>query len=196
MPLAPEDRVPVESWVVFGPGAESLKAAIGEISPRLAEQLKARGLDFSKPLQAAYPAPQFEAWVALAARELFPSEDAGQAQRLLGQRFFDGWRGTLTGAAASAFLRIVGPRRALGRVGRAFRNGNNFTVTSTSYEGESTALVDFVQTQDLADFVRGVLEAGLALMRVKGEVTIVSRGVRQFVLKVAWSSEAPGPSRD
>lgn len=194
MPLEARDVVPVETWVIFGPGAESLKAAVGEISSELAAQLRKHGLDFSKPLQAAYPAPQFEAWIALAAASAFPKEDPAQAQRLLGQRFFDGWRGTLTGAAATAFLRLVGPRRALSRVGRAFRNGNNFTVTQTTFDGEHSALVDFVQTQDLADFVRGVVEAGLLLMRVKGEVNIVSRGVRQFVLGVTWSlgDAAPG----
>ena len=85
-------------------------------------------------------------------------------------------------------MRVIGPRRALTRIGRAFRNGNNFTVTSTTFDGESSALVDFVQTQDLADFVRGVVEAALLLMRVKGEVEIVSRGVRQFVLRVTWST--------
>ncbi|MDP3231421.1 MAG: DUF2378 family protein [Myxococcales bacterium] len=188
MPLAPGEEVPVENWVVFAPGAEGLKAVLGkDLSPELAEKLKALGLDFSKPLQVAYPASQFEAWVALAASTLFPHEDPGQAQRLLGQRFFDGWRGTLTGAAASAFLRVIGPRRALARVGRAFRNGNNFTVTSTTFESESIALVEFLQTQDLPDFVRGVLEAGLVLMHVTGEVDIVSRGGRQFVLRVTWS---------
>jgi len=118
---------------------------------------------------------------------VFPKEDPSQAQRLLGQRFFDGWRGTLTGAAASAFLRIVGPRRALTRVGRAFRNGNNFTVTETFFESDTAARIDFVQTQELADFVRGVIEAGLVLMQVKGEVEIVSRGTRQFVLRVTWA---------
>ena len=188
MSISPEDIVPVESWVIFAPGAEGLKTAIGEITPELHAQLKAHGLDFGKPLQVAYPAPQFEAWVALAAASLFPGEAPAQAQRLLGQRFFDGWRGTLTVAAASAFLRVIGPRRALTRIGRAFRNGNNFTVTSTTFDGESSALVDFVQTQDLADFVRGVVEAALLLMRVKGEVEIVSRGVRQFVLRVTWST--------
>ena len=187
MPLAPSEVVPVETWVIFGPGAESLKAAIGELTPELATLLKMHGLDYSKPLQAAYLAPLFEQWIAIAGRTLFPNEDVRQGQRLLGQRFFDGWRGTLTGAAASAFLRIVGPRRSLGRIGRAFRNGNNFTVTQTTFDGENSALVDFVQTQDLADFVRGVVEAGLLLMRVKGEVRIVSRGVRQFVLGVTWS---------
>lgn len=188
MPLSPEQVVPVESWVIFSPGAEGLRAVLGtDLSPELAQELKRNGLDFSKPLQAAYPAPQFETWLQVCARAVFPKEDPAQAQRLLGQRFFDGWRGTLTGAAASAFLRIVGPRRALTRIGRAFRNGNNFTVTETFFEGDRAARIDFVQTQELADFVRGVIEAGLVLMQVKGEVEIVSRGTRQFVLRVTWA---------
>jgi|APLak6261666879_1056058.scaffolds.fasta_scaffold00791_4 uncharacterized protein (TIGR02265 family) len=188
MPLAPSDVVPVESWVIFSPGAEGLRAVLGnDLSPTLADELKRHGLDFSKPLQAAYPAPQFETWLGVCARAVFPKEDPAQAQRLLGQRFFDGWRGTLTGAAATTFLRIVGPRRALTRIGRAFRNGNNFTVTHTTFESDTVALVDFVQTQELADFVRGVVEAGLVLMQVKGEVEIVSRGTRQFVLRVSWT---------
>jgi uncharacterized protein (TIGR02265 family) len=187
MPLAPEDAIPVETWVIFGPGAEGLRAAIGkDLTPLLAAQLKANGLDVERPPRAAYPATQFEAWVRLAAQALFPEETLGEAQRLLGQRFFDGWQGTVTGAAVSAFLRLIGPRRSLSRVGRAFRNGNNFTVTQTTFEEGNVALVDFVQTQNLADFVRGNLEAGLVLMRVKGEVTIVSKGAREFVLRVEW----------
>ena len=188
MPLAPEEVIPVETWVIFAPGAESLRAAIGKnLTPKLSAQLKANGLDFDKPLQAAYPAPQFEAWVRLTAQALFPEETLGEAQRKLGQHFFDGWQGTLTGAAVSTFLRLIGPKRALSRVGQAFRNGNNFTVTRATFkDGVNDALIDFVQTQNLADFVRGNLEAGLGLMRVKGEVTIVSRGSREFVLRVVW----------
>jgi uncharacterized protein (TIGR02265 family) len=188
MPLAPEEVVPVESWVIFAPGAESLRAAIGKnLTPHLAAQLKANGLDYDKPLQAAYPAPQFEAWVRLAAQALFPDATLGEAQRQLGQRFFDGWQGTLTGAAVSTFLRLIGPRRALNRVGQAFRNGNNFTVTRATFQEGNDVLIDFVQTQNLADFVRGNLEAALGLMHVKGEVTIVSRGSREFVLRVTWT---------
>ena len=58
MPLAPSDVVPVESWVIFSPGAEGLRAVLGnDLSPSLADELKRHGLDFSKPLQAALRLP-------------------------------------------------------------------------------------------------------------------------------------------
>jgi uncharacterized protein (TIGR02265 family) len=195
MPLAPSEVVPVETWVVFASGAEGIKAMLGnDATPELLEKLKGHGLDLSKPPLPAYPAEQFEAWVRVAAQALFPDATPGQGQRLLGRRFFDGWKGTFIGAAATAFLRVVGPRRAVGRVGRVFRYGNNFTVTHETFLSETNALVEFAQTQELADFIAGVVEAAFVLMRVKGEVTIVSRGNLQFVLGVSWDPGAPAPT--
>lgn len=181
------DVVPKDQWVVFAAGAESVVSAIGTaMTPALAAELKREGLDVSRPPLPAYAAPQFEAWVRVAAKELFPGEPDGLAQRHFGQRFFDSWKGTLTGAAATAFLKVVGLRRAVTRVGRVFRHGNNFTVTQTSFTGDRVAVVDFQQTQDLPEFIQGVVEGALALLGTVGTVEVASRAPGTFVLRIAW----------
>ena len=192
MPLSESEIVPVDQWVIFPGAAEGFQALLGrDVPPALAENLRAHGLDPSKPLLPAYPAPQFEAWIKLAAEALFPREPPDRAQRHLGRRFFDGWKGTFIGAAATALLRVVGPKRTISRIGRVFRHGNNFTVTHATFESETSALVDFAQTQEIPEFVAGILEAGFELMGVSPTVTIVSRGVREFVVRIAWSAQPP-----
>lgn len=186
--MTPTEVVPKDQWVIFAAGAESVVSAIGTaMTPALAAALKREGLDVSRPLLPAYPAPQFERWVDVAARALFPTEAAERAQRRFGQRFFDSWKGTLTGAAAIAFLKVVGLRRAVTRVGRVFRHGNNFTVTQTTFAGEREALVEFQQTQDIPDFIHGVLEGALSLLGTVGTVEIVSRQPGTFVVRMAWT---------
>ncbi len=186
--MNPADVVAKEEWVIFAAGAESVLKAIGAaMSPALAAELKREGLDVSRPPQPAYPAPQFERWVQVASRALFPGEPDDQAQRRFGQRFFDSWKGTLTGAAATAFLKVVGLRRAVTRVGRVFRHGNNFTVTQTSFIAERVAVVEFLQTQDLPHFLQGVLEGALALLGTVGSVELVSVAPGTLVLKIAWT---------
>ncbi|MFZ5446849.1 MAG: DUF2378 family protein [Myxococcota bacterium] len=184
MVLSPKEVVPRSDWVIFSAGIESLVTSIGDsMTDELRARFKAHGVDLSKKLQAAYPADAWQRCLEDTARHLFPTLTPDEAQRRVGQRFFDGWNGTITGRAAAAMLRLIGAQRAISRIGRVFRYGNNFTVTEATFDESGASLVHFLQTQQIPHFVRGVVESAMVFMNVNGSVTVHAVDAAGFTLR-------------
>jgi uncharacterized protein (TIGR02265 family) len=179
---------PVEQRVVFVAQAEGLLRGLGaDVKGRLKERLKAAELDPDRPFPPGWPAARLREWLDLASEELYPELPTTEAHRLLGRRFIEGWQGTLIGAASAQFLKLLGTRRALERLTRAFRTGDNYSETSVTFPSATSALVT-VHSEPLVHYTAGILDAGLVMMKVKGHVTIerVVGGV--MVFRMEWEA--------
>jgi uncharacterized protein (TIGR02265 family) len=177
-----------ERRIVFATLAESLVRGLGaDLTPSLAAKLKARGLDLSRPFPPGWEAELMFEWLVLIATETYPSVSQDEALRRLGHRFIEGWRATLLGAATAQMMRVMGSRRALARVGRAFRTGDNFTQASVEFTGPNQAYVTIIGAP-LPSYLQGIMEAGTSMVGLTGTVVVRSFDGRAVVLQVDWEA--------
>ncbi|MFT3710875.1 MAG: DUF2378 family protein [Archangium sp.] len=103
--------------------------------PPLVEKLRKAGLDLTVKLQPAYPPATFFKYVVIAAKHRYPELDDAGAVRELGRLAVRrGMEATFIGRAVLKAAQLLGPRRALKRLGTAMKNGNNYV------EGKVTEL--------------------------------------------------------
>jgi uncharacterized protein (TIGR02265 family) len=172
--------------VVFNSTIEGLVRALGaDLTPALSAKLKAAGLDLSKPLPPGWEPARVHGWLELVATEVSPDLSRDEALRRLGRRFIEGWRSTLLGGAAAGVMKVLGSRRALQRVGRAFRTGDNFTDSVVDFVGPTEAVIT-VTGQPFPAYVQGILEAGAAMVGVEGVVVIEDVKGEVVKLRMTW----------
>lgn len=171
---------------IFPAQAEGILRGIGpDMTPTLKAKLKGVGLDPEKPFPPAWPAETLRQWLDVIGTELYRDFPLDEAHRRIGRRFIDGWQTTMLGAASAQVLKLLGPRRALERLTRAFRTGDNFSETGVTFPADRVALVT-VRSQSLPHYIAGVLDGGLALLNVKGRVTIEQDTIAVMVFRVEW----------
>jgi uncharacterized protein (TIGR02265 family) len=134
--------------------------------PPLADTYRSLGLDLGRPLLPAY---EYRIWRAclVAQREaVFPGVAVAEASFRQGVRYMDAYfERTVIGGAMLLALRAIGVRRALERMSRNFRSGNNFgeaTFTSTGATSGTLWVNDVFS--DSADYVRGMVTRGMQLV--------------------------------
>jgi uncharacterized protein (TIGR02265 family) len=117
------------SLVVYSTCVESLflRGLEGRMTPRCRERLRQAGLDLDRKLEPSYPLERWKEFLRLVVRELYAQQPAEAAYLELGVRFMDGFLETFIGKATMSVLRVLGPRRALRRLGHNLRAGNNFS---------------------------------------------------------------------
>lgn len=160
----------------------------GRLSPRARERLKAIGVDLGRPLLPAYP---FDTWMKslkIAAEEVFASHSQDEAMFKLGELLIDGYRETFLGRAVLGFVRVLGPRRTLGRSTQNFRSGNNYTETKVTDLTPTCAELWMNEVGPYPTFTQGILTAA---MRASGAENLVV-AVSQFdghaaTYKVSWA---------
>ena len=151
---------------------ESLQKGFGErLTPAVLAQWKALGVDVKK-LPPAIPADVMAECLRVLARELFPHLSLEEGLRQVGVSFILGWQQTLLGAAASAMLRLIGPVRSLGRLERAFRTADNYSSAVATIQGANDAVIDVADVAELPTYWRGLFEAALHVMGLKGRVEL------------------------
>jgi uncharacterized protein (TIGR02265 family) len=115
--------------LVFDQTLEGLfiRGLSGQVTPGLKNHLRGVGVDLDRKLLPAYPFPIWCSCVRVAARELYGRMPQEAAYHQLGERMVDGFRTTMWGRALFSLLRMLGPRRVIGRAQQSFRSGNNYT---------------------------------------------------------------------
>lgn len=177
--------VPATERVVFSSVFEALVRIVNARKPELGEPLRKLGVDVSK-LQAAYPADVWKAATSCVAQALFPGLSVPVAEYKLGQVIIQEYEKTLIGRALMTTLRVVGPRRAFGRISRSFRTANNFTedrvtpISETEYELWLNELhVPFVN--------QGVMQAALEAIGAKNcSVEVKLRDAEGTTYRCKW----------
>lgn len=177
---------PVQQRLIFTVQAEGLLRGLDpDVKGSLKTRLKAAGLDADGALPPGWPAEQLKVWLDLASAEIYPDFPLDEAHRRIGRRFLDGWQRTMLGAASAQFLKVLGVKRTLERLTRAFRTGDNFSETSVAFPADRVAIVT-IKSQPLPHYIAGILDGGLALLKVKGRVTIEPSSGDTMSFRVEW----------
>jgi uncharacterized protein (TIGR02265 family) len=124
--------VPVKDRLVFSQALEGLfiKALKDKVTDRIRERVKAEaGVDLQKPFDPAYPISRWEKCLVVCAEELFPERSLELGVQEVGFLLTRGYFQTLLGSAVAAVLKVIGPARAIKRMDRSLRSGNNYSET-------------------------------------------------------------------
>jgi len=178
--------------VVFAQTFEGmfLRGLGAELSPALRSRLWELGLDLNQPLAPAYPVQLWVAGLKLAAEHVYPSLPLETAHRQLGERFVTGFTETLVGGAMMALLKVVGFKRALGRMERNFRSGNNFMRTRFVDHGPRDVEVVIESPYEIPAFTEGIFLAGARALRVQGARVVSQPNPEGCSFRITWSDGA------
>lgn len=171
--------------VVFAPGMEGLVRAMDPIaSPAVWAELKGRGFDRAKALQAAYPVATWLEVLEAGVRAC-QGQSREEALRQLGAQAIAGFRQTLVGAALFQLLALIGLERGLKRVTRSFRNGNNFLELELTHFEPGRATLHALDVAGVPEHFLGMLMAGceaVGAREVKGRVLSQQGAAADFEL--------------
>ncbi len=171
---------------VFPSLVEGYMKGIGErFSPELKQKLKSAGLDVAK-LPPAIPVHEMERYMDLISSHAWPTVTREEQMRLLGLSAIRGWQSGLLGSATSAMLRVLGPRRTLTRLDRAFSTTNNFNKATTQFVDDKEALITVNDVQDRPTYWVGIFQAGLEILGLDGVVTIDAQQAPSATFRVKW----------
>ncbi|MFT3713543.1 MAG: DUF2378 family protein [Archangium sp.] len=156
--------LPVAERVNFASVFEGLfnTAFKNQVTPELRDELRAMGLDLTL-LNAAYPHEIFLKAVAAGAKAWFPGEPPEESWFKVGQRNLEGFYETFLGKPLFALLRVMGPKRTLGRMKANFRSANNYTDSKLVEVGPGELQLWINEMGNTRHFVRGVMFRGLQL---------------------------------
>jgi uncharacterized protein (TIGR02265 family) len=172
--------------VVFSSLIDGYMRGLGDrFTPALAAKLKATGLDVKK-MPPAMPAAELPKYMYVIVDEVWPGVPRVEQLRLLGLEAIRGWSKGLLGSAACAMLRLIGPRRTLTRLDRAFSTTNNFNKATTELIGEKEALISVNDVQEMPSYWVGIFEAGLEILGLDGTVQVDSQQVPGATFRVKW----------
>lgn len=164
-----------------------VQALRADLTPSLKARLKEEGLDVDK-LQPAYPRRVFSRCCRIAAEALYPDLIREEALRLLGRRLIEGYSLTLIGRAVMGVFKLIGVRRGLERLTRAFRNGDNYTETRFILLEPGRADVTFNQVNGQPTFTQGMLEACLDWVGARDSRVMVMREEGDgAVFRLTWT---------
>ncbi len=175
--------------VVFGETFEALyhRALRGRLSPELIKQLRAAGIDVDRPFLAGYPLQVWMRGLDLLAPSLDPKLSFEEATWQIGEDFIFGFAQTVLGRAVFAVLRVVGPMRSLERMGRNFRNGNNYVTTRFTKLGPTAAEVWMNDVHGHPGFAGGAMRGGGKLVGAKNfTVQISATDGESCTYRITW----------
>ena len=99
-----------------------------------------------------------------------------------------GWQKGLLGAAATQMLRLIGPRRTLLQLDRAFATTDNSSKSTTEFVRETRALVRVHDPNAFPNSWVGIMQAGVEMLGVDGTVTLEpSSTPHEVVMRVKWT---------
>ena len=187
--------------VVFGQAIEALvKALKDRITPAFRLEAKARGVDLDK-LQTAYSLNAWSDFLRALGQHTLGEIPEADRYRQLGRIFMQGFVETPLGLAALALAKLLGPRRALERMGRNFKQATNYLEAEFTEVGpKEVRLRTFTAPQYLAragdnatmiaEYRQGLLLETLKLIGAKdGNVEVVERRPAEqgVTFRITWA---------
>ena len=183
--------VPLKDRLIFSHTFEGLfsKALKGKVTDRIRERVKAEtGIDLSRPFEPAYAVTKWEACLVICGEELFPDLPVEQRLQEVGLLMTRGYFETLLGSALAALLKVIGPSRALKRMDRSLRSGNNYSDVTVK-ELAPNKFEFWSNETGLAQYnLVGVLRGGAEVSGAKDvQIEIINRDENGITLQIAWS---------
>ncbi len=180
-----------DEQLVFGPTLEGLfvRGLKGKLGPELIAQLRARGLDVMKPMMPAYPRKVVNECVELTAKTLFPDVPVSEAFYRVGKHVTPGLRDTALGAATMTMVKLVGPKRTLGRLARTFRSTNNYMKVTLRELAATTFELDLEPSNEYPTYMQAVMEDMLTVAGAKElsvEVLVHDKKSERCTYRIAW----------
>lgn len=187
--------------VVFQSTVESLqRLSSGKLSAEASTRLRGLGIDFDRPLEAAYPLKEWEEATEIVIAELYPSLEKAEARAAMGVAFMKAFAETAIGKAMVVLARAIGVRRTLARMTRNMRNGNNYTETELVDAGEGHVVLktrmrpEFLpewknRRSPLIEQFVGVLREAMRLVgaqNVSVELASYDASIREASFEIRW----------
>ena len=155
-----------QNHVVFAAMVEGLIRALKD---KLDDKTHARfaelGISLKPPFKPSYPRAAWTKVAHLAGEVLTPGAPLEQQRFNLGSRFIYGYSETLVGGALIAMMRVLGPKKAMQRLGKSFKTGNNYSKAELREEGG--ALYLDVLEAPFPEWYQGVIQATLQITGAK-----------------------------
>lgn len=163
-----------------------LAAFKDRLTPELRAKLSSLGLNLDS-LQTAYPHSVFLGAVAAGAEAWFPGEPPEVSWFKVGVRNLDGFYETFLGKPLFALLRVLGPRRTIGRMKANFRSANNYVESKMVEVGPNEVQMWMNEPGNTRHFIRGVMHRGLQLAGAPNvQVEILSTDDAGTVFRFTW----------
>lgn len=171
---------------VFPSLIEGFQKGLGDrFTAETKSRLKESGLDVDK-IPPAIPAKDVSRYLAIIGQGAWPDVSPEEQVRLLGLQMIRGWQTGLLGSAAAAMLRVIGPRRTLSRLNRAFSTTDNYSRATTDFVGSQEALITINEVHDMPSYWQGVFQGGIELLGLKGTVCIESEAPPSATFRLKW----------
>jgi uncharacterized protein (TIGR02265 family) len=150
-------------WFVYEHTVEGLffRALRTRLTPSMQGRLKELGIDVNGKPKSVQHAQWVQA-IHLAATELFegpPDERFRQLGRTVMLRHDE----TVMGKAVIAVMKLMGPRRVLGRINSTLRSGNNYIQANLAPIGPTTWEGTVNECNGNPHYIAGVVEQGLII---------------------------------
>lgn len=164
------------------------KGGIGRrMTPRCLQRLKQEGIDPTGPLRPTYPRVQVFRCLDIVREELFPGVEREQALRTIGHEFLDGFERTLVGKAMVGLMRLLGPRRTLGRAAQNMQSSNNYQRTEVRDVGPNEVELTLSQVSGCGSYFAGVLQAAVEIAGGKDtSVELLPGGEPGCTYRIRW----------
>ena len=176
-----------ESRIIFKHCAEALLNGLGsDLTPQLKEKLSKFGLAPDRELPPAFDAEQWTQILKVVAESLQPN-DPPAAHHQIGERITDAYLDNFIGRALKPVIKLIGIRRAMGRMRQNFRVANNYSEAEATEVEPGHMRLHVNETGMMAYFYRGILARGLLICDPKNlRVEIASEDPTGVVFSVRW----------
>lgn len=155
-------------------------------TPRWVERLRAAGLDIEKPVAAVYTRDQWRSFLQISAEELFEGPMELRLEEL-GSAFIDEYAKTFLGRAVAAVIGVIGMKRAIERMTKSLRSGNNYSETKATFTGPRRAEFWLNETLGMPSYICGALAAVLRRTGTQSvRVVTLSTNGTEAVFEITW----------
>lgn len=145
---------------MFSSMVEGMVRAVGsKLDERALQHCAELGIPLRGKLQPTYSR---EAWTKVSlfvGGVLWPTLKPEEQRRQLGHRFVEGYTETIVGKALIAAMRVLGPKRALARLEKSFRTGNNYSKAELVDGPEGLSMI--IANSPYPEWYQGMIEKAL-----------------------------------
>lgn len=176
-----------ENRLVFKHCAEALLRSLqSRMTPELKAKLLKLGLSPEGELPPAFDYERWQEILAVSGEEIMPGKPQA-AHHELGERLTDAYLENFIGRALKPVVKLIGMRRALGRMRQNFRVANNYSEAEAVDVAPGHVKLKVNETGLMAYFYRGILDRGLRICDPKNLVVeIASEEPTGVVFSVRW----------